>query len=62
MSTVTYAFDPPPGEERSESWLNDLYRCSPDQAREVLHVPAIENATKRRAYSLRARPEIPTSC
>jgi hypothetical protein len=50
MSVFQYAFDPPPGEKRSESWINDLLRFfGPERAREILEATDVEIARRRRA-------------
>ena len=62
MSVVTYAFDPPPVEERSYSWISDLGRFFPGRVLEILEAPDVENARRRRAMLAEGRPRIRTSC
>jgi hypothetical protein len=59
MRRVVYAFDPPAGEKRSDSWLNDLCRWFPDQAREILEATEVVIATKRRAMLADGRARDP---
>jgi hypothetical protein len=49
MSVVTFAFDLPPGEKRSDSWINDLGRFFPRRVLKIVEAPEVENAKKRRA-------------
>jgi hypothetical protein len=50
MSVVTYDFDAPAGEKRSDSWLNDLYRFfGSERARAILEAPDVVIAGRRRA-------------
>ena len=49
MSIVTFVFDPPAGETRSDNWINDLSRFFPGRVLEIVEAPDVKIATKRRA-------------
>jgi hypothetical protein len=59
MSVVTYDFDPPLGEKRSDSWIADLGRFFPGRALEIMEAPHVEIAKKRRALLAKGRARDP---
>ncbi|HME83934.1 MAG TPA: hypothetical protein VKG91_05130 [Roseiarcus sp.] len=60
MSEHVFVFDPPAGEERSDSWLCDLARFYGEaRAREILEAPDVEIAARRRALIAEGRARDP---
>jgi hypothetical protein len=57
MNEVRYAFDAPPGEERSDNWISDLSRFFPDRVLEILEAPDVEHAESDAAGQTR-RPTL----